>query len=173
MSHSIEIPYAPGATVWVAASVVDNEYSPCPDCGGGKNVVILTNAGMYEVPCETCSAGWEGPRGWVQTKHYSRQPKLVVLGAPRLGVFDGGKIEYVTDEGIRAVDDLFETKEACAAHCAKVEAEHREALERQQWNKSKHGRTETARHLAWHRKELARAERDVAYHAQKVKGLSA
>jgi hypothetical protein len=73
--------------------------------------------------------------------------------------------------GAATVKDLYETEEACRAACAQQDADHREYMERHQWNKGKHGRTEAARHVRWHRVELERARRDVAYHERRIAEL--
>jgi len=169
VTHTIQIPYAPGAVLWCRASVTDKAYAPCPDCGGGKCVVILTNAGMYEVPCETCSAGWEGPRGWVTVKEWRWTPAAVVLGEPQIRE---GKVTYETRHGMFPPEELFEDEAVCAAHCAQRDEESRAAVEQQNWNRAKYGRSETARRLNWHRTQLKQAERDVAYHAARVKELT-
>ena len=75
MSPAVTVKYAVGDKVFYASAHLEETPEPCPDCLGQKTWQVTTPAAeVFDVPCETCMAGYAstGLKGrWQYTPHVS------------------------------------------------------------------------------------------------------
>jgi len=162
--------YNIGDMVWWAHISTQEIWVTCPDCVGKKYLtVILGDESSVTIDCAGCSAGYDPPRGSLREYETKATPKKIRISRITL---ETDSVEYLGSEFDSNYcldsEDLFDTEEEAEERSKQLmkkfleEQDHR----RIQGKDSKH-RT-WAWHVTYHRQEIKRAEKNLAYHIAKI-----
>lgn len=168
MTAPVEI----GQTVYTArAWSYGDHFVPCPVCYGKLFVILeLGNGERVPVECEACGIGYDGPRGVVNEPCAgSAVGSFVVSGLLQRGddewyLFDRDQCSSGNRWGseVFATEALAEAQRAVLYAAAKEEAAHA-AMRRWEYLRKK-----PTWLVHYHRKNIKRAERELAWHTQKL-----
>jgi hypothetical protein len=124
VTASIPIPFAIGEELWWVGRGWREITETCPECAGTLVLTLIKGNGEQQsLDCNYCASGYEPPRGWVKRIVYERKPQAVKPTAVAMGR-DPGQFRYTWfDETIDA-SDLYRDRDACAARCDEMNAEH-------------------------------------------------
>jgi hypothetical protein len=163
--------YNIGDKVWYASVEHFEKYMTCPDCLGHKFLRVIFGDGTEcSIDCAGCSAGYEPPRGVVEYYGYEICVREVTIGG--MEVQKDKPITYKFDCrtcscSLAEEDRLSITKEDAEATAkilaAKMSQDAIDRIER----KEKDTRT-WAWNATYHRGKIKAAERDIAYHTDKL-----
>lgn len=159
-----------GDEVWLASFDSVEKTKPCPDCCGEKHLtVILGDKSQVEIPCATCSAGYEPSVGYVVYREYTPQTELIkICGIETKIEREGLKTQYYF-ESCRFVDSdfVFSRREEALVKAEKLKEKHNQ--EEQDRFKRKESTNHTwAWNVTYHRRCIKRAEKDLEYHKSKL-----
>lgn len=160
-----------GQQIWIGTfSPLSPVHETCPDCGGtGRLRVTFHDETQVSIECRNCAAGYDPPTGRVivyRNDAGARQATVTGLEV------HGAKVRWHVDAcagSYRIVDDedAFEIEaDALAwaqARAATYEAEQRAKI----FQKEKDTHT-WAWNASYHRNNIKRAEKDIAYHTAKL-----
>lgn len=152
-------------TVYFASFEMRKKYIECPDCFGTKHLrVILANGEEHNIECSGCAAGYEPPCGRVVRYEYeARVEEKVVTG---MEIRDG-VTRYYSDNSILEQQDTFTTKAEAQQRAEQKAKEWQDEMNRRISMKEKDTRT-WAWNVHYHRSCIRRAEKDLAYHKEKL-----
>jgi hypothetical protein len=175
MSHTITVPFAPGTHVWVPRLSQETNIIPCPDCDRTKKVVVETKAGRFELACETCTVGFDGPYGVLERRGTKHIPYGFACGNPRI---DGsGRVTYMEGEAtsgyVYDADEMFATQEACEARCFVLEARRIEYQQQELLRTVAKGREKVVSQLRFCRDQIRQAKDTIARHEEAARVLGA
>jgi ribosomal protein S27E len=158
--------YTIGDKVWIAKFEATEARITCADCGGTKVMrVVLFDGTEHTIECAGCSTGFVGPRGY--NTFWERIPSArstIILGVE----MEQDRVEYKTRDQYRVPEDqVFLDVGSALRRARELAAEH---------NEREHNRVKTkenpSRSWAWnvhyHRAEIRRAEKSIAYHTAKL-----
>ena len=158
--------YSIGQELWRPTFDMEEARVTCPDCGGtGRLRVTFHDETTVSVECQNCNVGYESPKGYLRVSNrHPRAQQVTVTGME----LRGEVLEYRTTGSWCVPEDrLFLTEEAAltAAGLMAVEADQAERDKIQEKEKD-------TRSWAWnatyHRREIKRAEKDLAHHKAKL-----
>ena len=162
--------YNVGDSVWHPTWHTTENYVTCPDCGGtGRIRVIFHDDSQVSVECRNCGPGYNPPTGRI--KVYDRKPdaQYVIITGMELTSEDGiSKILYNCSNAWHvSQEDLFDNSEDASAaaiqKCLELDKKDRDKVLR----KEKDTRT-WAWNASYHRNCIKKAEKDIAYHTDKL-----
>ncbi len=158
-----------GAKVFAprAWSYGDNRV-PCPVCYGKLFVILeLGNGERVTVECDGCGKGFEGAQGTVNEPCAgSRVDAVTVTGFRLIG--DQWRILAGDHGEIRWGVEAFATLDEAEVERERLFAEEVKTAADRAYSMAQHKRKSVTWHVRYHRDCLARAERDMAYHTQKL-----
>ena len=153
-----------GDKVWTVERDAYKERITCPDCCGKKFLtVILGDESRVTIDCAGCAPGFEPPRGFVEFFRGKWYPVPAVVN--RKEQSDKGT-EYGTDRSY-CTKHVYSTPEEAKAAITELLAQ--EELQRAEQLKTKdHKHRSWAWNVHYHRGEVKRHEKDLAYHKAKL-----
>lgn len=84
--------FAIGDVVWTGEWKPYEIQETCPDCGGTLRLTVtLFDDTIYQIPCEACKRGWEGPYGVVHRTGYRASVRELVVQGMELGCWDSNR----------------------------------------------------------------------------------
>lgn len=132
-SHSIEIPFEIGETLYSVGSGYREERVTCPECVGLKALRVIQGDGKeFFLPCACCTQGFGEPSGTVLQPIYEHRPTKFI---PRRVNVNGPEIMYSEADPSSAcyssVDakSLFRTEEECLVACKAADQYRKEAFD--------------------------------------------
>lgn len=154
-----------GDTVWRAHADRTEKWVTCPDCFGTKTLrVVLGDGTEHTMDCAGCAAGYNPPRGGVQSYDFTPRATNDVITEIRLGP---GGVEYTFGGWIFKESDVFPTYEEAMARAAELIIE-REAEEKAAFLRKTNPNRSWAWHVHYHRDNIRQAERNLAFHTEKL-----
>lgn len=160
-----------GRELWWARFETTENSVECPDCGGtGRLRVTFHDETTVSVGCQNCDRGYESPNGRVIVHDRQATAELVTISGVDLR--QGQRPEYRARYEFNSswvIDEarLFLTKPG-AMECAKLLAAEADLEERERVQKKEKDTESWAWNAAYHRKVIARAKKDIAYHESKL-----
>jgi hypothetical protein len=161
---SIPIPFAIGETAWWVGHRTRCEKVQCPECCGALALSLrLGNGETYSVECAACRLGYDPPSGLVTVERAGHEPREFTCD--RVELYSGTlRYQWDTGNGFYSAtpDDLFATREECAAECERRNVKLRaDLLERDTMNIAFH-RSKVAWSAHYWRSAIVRLERELA-----------
>jgi hypothetical protein len=162
--------FAVGDIVWHATFESTEKWVTCPDCLGYKFAKVTFGDGSeVTVGCGECSRGFEPPSGYVRI--YEHEAKALPVFVERVeisrGDGDENSFSYSLSDHRGGSEYIFDN-EPEAKECAERLAEEcKVAEEARVHHKDKPSQT-WARNASYHRGCIKRAQRDLAYHTEKL-----
>jgi hypothetical protein len=158
--------YNVGDEVWCAWARIVKKERVCPDCLGQKYLTLIMGDGSeVSVDCENCKRGWRSPYGKVEYYEFAADVSYATIKKVEI---EKDKIRYTfTDNYVCDSDKVFGLEKdarAKADELAKAKTEEKKR-DMQQKDKPSHN---WAWHASYHRRCIANAERDLAYHKKKL-----
>lgn len=175
----METKFKIGESVYLATFGMKNNRVQCPDCFGKKFLtIIMGDDSQVQIECGGCSAGYEPPRGTVV--NYEHLPKVElcdVVGIEissaiceykisRCSESDKGEIFFHT--GHVKENEIFSTKEEAQAKADQMAKEFAIEEERRLKCVKQNAKRTWSWNVCYHRGIIRRAEKDIAYHSQKL-----
>jgi hypothetical protein len=170
--------YQIGDLVWMGSYESMPVRETCPVCYGKKSLIlILGNDEQLQIDCEYCAQGvLRVPSGWVEER-YQFEPlvKRVRITGVELRESGDEPVRYSCHDGKYTNSsygqNLFETEEAALLHAYEIVKRRLTAQEEELKQKTKINYS-YAWNVGYHMRELKAAERNVAYHQNKIRYLS-
>lgn len=163
--------YKVGDEIWIGDfNALAPCYETCPDCGGtGRLRVTFHDETQVSIECRNCCSGYDPPTGGVVVHRQAGTARKAVITGLEM---DGEKIRWHvdgTEHGYRIVDDehAFDT-ESDALLWAKQAAAVYEAEQRNRIAQKEKDTRSWAWNASYHRRCIARAEKDIEYHTKKL-----
>ena len=164
----MEQPFEIGQTFWRPLTNAEQVQIPCPVCAGHCRVKITLGSGEeLWMPCDACGFGYEGPRGFIQ--EYTHEPQVERFVIASIQSFTAPDEWYLRSEtGVTTYWKNLYPTEAEALVVAQQsqidQIEHNlQARRRKKTDTSKH-----AWHVRYHREQIKKLERDLAYHRAQI-----
>lgn len=165
-----------GSTAWWAHCGQREVTRPCPICFGKRRVtVILGNDEMISTPCDYCRKGFDGPTGTETEFEWVASPELFFINSVQTECDDSKTSARYRDARGYCVDDadLFATRAEAEARCDVRIAENAEHERQRRECRKEHAKKSFSWHVGYHRKEVLRATRDLAWHSARVVACAA
>ena len=161
-----------GQQIWIGEfSPLAPDYETCPDCGGtGRLRVTFHDDTQVSIDCRNCAAGYDPPTGRIVVYRNRATAKQATINGLEV---HGAETRWHVDAtagSYRIVDDkdAFES-EAEAAAWAQARSATYEAEQRAKIAQKEKDTHTWARNASYHRNNIRRAEKDIAYHTAKLK----
>lgn len=159
-----------GDVVYFAHAGQERVWVVCPEClGSGRLRVILADETIASIECVCCARGAEGSPGKIQTWEFIERERATVITGMEIESCDGSVRVLYKGEGVyhAGEGDLFLTE--AEAHQRATELAVTHAAEEKKRLSFKEKQTKTwAWNVAYHRRAIKEAERQIAYHAAKL-----
>ncbi len=155
-----------GDGIWIASWSTTQDSVECPDCGGtGRLRVTFHDNTTVSVECRNCQRGYDPPSGRIRV--FNRAPDATFGYVTGFEMRDG-TIEWHTTAG-RYADDakVFATEAEAIDHARAMCAEADEGERAKIAAKEKDTRS-WAWNASYHRREIERAQKSIAYHESKL-----
>ena len=158
--------YQMGDKVWYAKRRYVERTKTCPDCDGTRALtVIMGDESRVSIECVGCKSGYEPPKGYIKYGEYVIDVCQVIIEGIEIKK-DG--VEYRHSERYSCPeDDLFVTKVLAEKRASDLAKQHN-AEELEKVNKKEKPTHTWAWNATYHRREIKRAEKDLAYHTAKL-----
>lgn len=171
--------YNIGDVVYVGKWEAREFTEPCPDCGGTRKLkVILFDGTEYDIACEGCKRGYDGPYGFVRRTAYKASVSELVIQGVEMGCFSDEKgqwkyrLGYEIGSNICSYQSVKESEifldEQAAMQFALAKGRQMEINEASRVMMKEKPTHTWAWHVTYHRREIKRAKRDLEYHSQKL-----
>ena len=154
-----------GDKAWGIRATKDQVRVTCPDCLGKKALtVILGDDSQVSIDCDCCK--WPGPhQGTVAD--YIWQGQIVQVTIEGVGQSLKAAIQYSTHPWCQQEYGLFHTEEDAQAGLQLARTEH-EAREKHKLESKDKPHKSWAFHVQYHRSQVERAKKDLAYATAKL-----
>lgn len=156
---------------WRATFEVRETCVECPDCGGtGRLRITFDDETTVSIECSNCSRGYNPSSGRVVV--HDRMPSAELVTVTGIELQAGKPPEYKAAFGpssswIIAEDRLFRTEEEAMA-CANLLAEKADEEERARVFQKEKDSKSWAWNASYHRRQIAHAKKQLAYHESKL-----
>jgi hypothetical protein len=153
-----------GDKVWCVSSGTKTVPKLCPDCLGQKALtVILGDGTQVSIDCDCCEHGWQGSSGYIDSYEWTAD----ILPAKVTGMeIDGSSVRYKVDDRWY-VQDVFATQEQATLYAATLRAEYEKEEAERITAKVKRNKN-WAWCVTYHRRGIAAAKKNLAYHEAKL-----
>lgn len=95
----IKTRFKKGDVVFLADSVYEEKWVSCPDCLGTLTwLVVFADDSSEQVPCVTCSRGYEPPTGRIGYKEWRPLVRKVTIGSIRYDDTNEHPFSYMCQE---------------------------------------------------------------------------
>jgi hypothetical protein len=165
------MPFKIGDVFWIEDGLYQQEIIICPMCAGNKYVtVVLGSNEAVDIECECCAVGYCGSQGYI--KESKLEPKAVRFEIAKVVEWRDGKwtVANLVGRSVR-FDRLFET-EGWAMASAVKRMEDLEESNMQNRRKKKYGKASTWS-IRYHQRQIADAEKTIAWHRNKINAKKA
>jgi len=158
--------YKIGDQVWVARAGNEKITKTCPICFGKLKVKLtLGDDSEYELPCDYCGKGFDGPTGVVHEYEYRAEPKLYTITKVSVETTEKGiEREYQSDCWVLHEDMVFSTREEALSMCEEI----KRGRELEQITRAEYIKKDKNKSYAWnagyHMREAKRKRKDAEYH---------
>jgi len=160
--------YNIGDKVWIAQSGQKQVRYDCPVCYGQLFVtLILGNGDEIRTPCDYCSKGYEGPKGYVLEYEYVCESRQVTITDKTKQESSGEtKCEYRSYDAYftEAYDSKEEADVKTSENIKEREEQERKNIE---WRKSSNHKSYSW-HVGYSIKEIKEAQRKLDWHNKRV-----
>ena len=163
--------YNIGDKMWYAHREAKEKAIDCPDCFGKKYLTVIKgDDSRVTIDCSGCSRGYMPPAGFVT--YYEHSASVEEITIQGMDIDPSGKTSYkfnATSCSWRNADEseLFATKEEAEKRAIELSEEHNKRELARINLKEKDGRTWSF-NACYHRKGIKQAEKDLAYHTDKL-----
>lgn len=164
---TVEAPFEIGQTFWIASHIPRQGTIPCPICLGRRVVVVLIGEDeRVDVDCEACGVGYEGPKGTITEWTWTPGAEPFVI--KDIVSMSGASWRVRSAGNVQAdFDTLYQTEaDALAASAVRCDANHEGNMMRRRHRKQ--GVSKATWAIQYHRKCIADAERQIAWHRSKL-----
>lgn len=159
--------FAIGDRPWHATTEHFEKVLTCPDCLGQKYLTVTMGDGStVTIDCQLCGPGYNPPCGVVKIHGYKEYVYQTEIDGLEIRAKDGATYQIATSYRV-AEGDLFSTKEEAEARAVELQRE-REQAEADRLKRKEKDKHTWAWHVRYHRSEIKRAEKEIAYHAAKL-----
>ena len=161
--------------VWCGEWKAYEKWEKCPDCGETRTLkVTLFDDTEYIIPCESCKYGYEEPYGSVRHYAYHAVARELIVQGMELGCFSDEKDIWQYKLGLEGScyrqvpeHELF-LDEQTALNFAQARGRELEIKEAARVLMKDKPAKSWAWHVAYHRRAIKEAERNLIYHTEKL-----
>jgi hypothetical protein len=159
-------PFEIGDVYWIPAGPSRSERVTCPMCLGDKFITAIIGSGeKYELECECCMLGYQGPQGTVS--QYVRTPEAEEYKIASIEEWRDNQWYLKSTAGRYSnFDMLYKTEEEALAADVKREADLEES-NMKNLRKKKYGRV-SSWSIQYHKTQIKEFERKIAWHEAKL-----
>ena len=155
-----------GDYVWVAVARGQRKKITCPDCfGTGQLDVTLKDGTTHSIDCQGCGKGYLGPQGTIELWEY--EPSVEGHTITGIEQTISRPIEYRVGHSLYTADHVFASRDGAVARAALL-AEQQTQDEANRLKRKERDEKTWAWNVHYHRKAIRDAEKDIAYHTQKL-----
>ena len=163
----MELPFTVGEERWLPGSCPEKVTVPCPVCSGNMTILVTLGSGERLVlPCEGCSLGYDGSRGYTTEWSYEPRVESFVIQEP-CGLYNEEWTVRSTTGAEAKLKDLYLTETAALVaateHCRLQLERNMETRQRKRKGSKSAGWT-----IRYHREMIADLERQISWHKGKL-----
>jgi ribosomal protein S27E len=163
----VKIKFDIGAEPWWARCRQEETSVECPDCGGtGRLRVTFHDETTVSIACQNCSRGYDPPTGRVRV--HDRTPRAERVLIEGFEVKSDGSIEYRTSASYTVKEELLFDDYTGAMLRAEELAVALDREERERVATKERDTRSWAWNASYHRGEIKRCQKDIAYHEAKL-----
>jgi hypothetical protein len=161
--------YDVGDVVFVASIEAYRKGESCPDCLETKEWhVILPNGEQFEIPCSTCTHGFNGSSGRISHQDYLAWANRITIAQVRIDTaHKESPVSYMAEEtgfpsgAVHYESRLFSTEEEAVACAKEMAARQRECVEQHRIEQAERDKKKVRYKPSWEKRRIRELEKQV------------